>query len=360
MCLYPRLHRNKKYTKTIKNGGVIPPINDLRVLYVPIKCGNCIECRNAKKREWQIRMQEEIKTSTNGKFVTLTLNNQSIKEITAIIHNEIWQKINKIKNTTIINEANEQQTINKQKKEKEIILLKEKLYGYGLDNQIATKATRLFLERWRKKHKKSVKHWLVTELGHNGTENIHLHGIIWTTENMNEITKQWKYGYVYPRNEEERKENYVNAKTINYIIKYISKVDEKHREYKSIILNSAGIGKNYTKTHNSKNNKYKEKNTNETYRTENGQKIALPIYYRNEIYTEEEREKLWIEKLDKNERWIMGERIDITESEEEYYKTLEYYRKKNIELGYSDNSKNWERIEYENNRRIIMQKKRTT
>ena len=33
---------------------------------------------------------------------------------------------------------------------------------------------------------------------------------------------------------------------------------------------------------------------------------GLPIYYRNLIYTEEEREKLWIEKLNKGERWIGG------------------------------------------------------
>ena len=71
MCLYPKLIKNKKYTKTKKNGGIIPPISDERTLYVPIGCGKCIECMKQKKRNWQVRLLEEIKTDRTGKFVTL-------------------------------------------------------------------------------------------------------------------------------------------------------------------------------------------------------------------------------------------------------------------------------------------------
>ena len=50
--------------------------------------------------------------------------------------------------------------------------------------------------------------------------------------------------------------------------------------------------KTYRKDENT--NKYnKEEGTNETYKTKSGLKLALPIYYRNYIYNEEEREKLW-------------------------------------------------------------------
>ena len=59
MCLYPRLIQNKKYIAN-KNGGVIPPVSDNRVRFVPIGCGKCIECRKQKKREWQVRMLEDI------------------------------------------------------------------------------------------------------------------------------------------------------------------------------------------------------------------------------------------------------------------------------------------------------------
>ena len=49
MCLYPKLIKNKKYVANKKNGGIIPEVEDDRVLYVPVGCGNCIECKKKKK-----------------------------------------------------------------------------------------------------------------------------------------------------------------------------------------------------------------------------------------------------------------------------------------------------------------------
>ena len=62
MCLYPRLIENRKYKRNKKNGWSVPPINDQRVRYVPVGCGKCMECRKQKAREWQVRLQEDLKT----------------------------------------------------------------------------------------------------------------------------------------------------------------------------------------------------------------------------------------------------------------------------------------------------------
>jgi len=105
------------------------------------------------------------------------------------------------------------------------------LPGYERDNQIATQGMRHFLEGWRKKFKKSVRHWMITELGHKGTKNIHLHGIIWTNEHIDTIRERWKHGYIWPRKENTQK-TYVSNRTVNYIIKYITKRDLEHKEYK--------------------------------------------------------------------------------------------------------------------------------
>ena len=78
--------------------------------------------------------------------------------------------------------------------------------------------------------------------------------------------------------------------------------------------NRARNHKNGTITHK------KNGETDETYRTRKGLKLALPIYYRNKIYAEEEKEKLWIEKLDKKERWIDGEKESTTMNVEEVNK----------------------------------------
>lgn len=321
MCLYPRLIKNRKYTKTKKNGGNIPPVLDERVKYVPIGCQNCIECRKQKAREWQQRLTEDIKTNTNGKFITLTFSDESIKKL--------------------ICETKELQ----------------ELKGYPLDNAIATRAIRLFNERWRKKYKKAVRHWLVTELGHNGTENIHLHGIIYTEESYETIKDIWGYGYIWPRNSKNTK-TYLNTKTINYLIKYVNKVDKDHPGFKSKILTSPGIGSNYTNSYNYTLNKYNEKgDTNESYRTPSGHKIGLTIYWRNKRYNDAEREKLWLQKLDKNERWICGEKIRADDTEE-YNRLLNYHRNRSKALGYGDDTKNWDQEEYELQRRVLLNNKR--
>lgn len=325
MCLFPRLITNRKYTKTKKNGGVIPAVTDERVRAVPIGCGHCLECRKKKAREWQARLSEDIRHNKNGKFVTLTFSDESYKELAELPENE-------------------------------------GIEGYELDNAIARIAIRRFTERWRKQHKKSVRHWLVTELGHKGTENIHFHGIIWTNEHTDEIVKHWQYGYVWRGNKypDGSIENYVNERTVNYMVKYVNKIDADHKYYKSKIFTSAGIGAGYMTRWDSQQNKYKGEKTKEYYQNRTGHKIQLPIYWRNKIYKEEEREKLWLEKLDRNERWVLGIRIDVTENQDAYYKILREAQEKNKRLGYSDGKKDWKEEKYEHERRILLQKKRIT
>jgi len=310
MCLYPRLVKNPKYIPNKKNGGNVPEVKDPRTRLVPIGCGKCIECMKQKARGWNIRLQEEIKTNKSGKFVTLTFNNEAVKEISNNI----------------------------------------KLTGYELDNEIATIGIRRYLERWRKKHKKSVKHWFITELGQHSTENIHLHGIMFTDE-INDISDIWGYGYVYIG-------DYVNSKTINYITKYVTKTDIKHKEYTQKILCSKGIGSNYTNTHNSKLNKYNDEKTDETYKVRQGQKINMPTYYRNKIYTDEEKESLWINKLNQQIRYVNGLKIDISKGEKIYYDALKAAQIRNKRLGYGDNEVNWEKKEYEKQRRILKMNER--
>lgn len=325
MCYYPRLVKNPKYMKNKKNRGIIPPVFDTRVLHVAIGCGQCMECRKQKARSWQSRLLEDLSEHKNGKFVTLTFSNNSIREL-----------------------AKECQG----------------LKGYELDNAIATLGVRRFLERWRKQYKKSVRHWFVTELGHNGTENIHLHGIIWTNEHLDEVERIWKYGWIWKGKQVKSKSctryvQYVSEKTINYVVKYVNKIDFKHKYYKSKILTSAGIGKCYTKRSSSRLNKYKGKDTIETYRTKSGHQINMPIYWRNKIYSDRERELLWIHKLDEQVRWVNGVKIDVSKNDNDYWKALREARKLNVQLGYGNGDKSWSRLEYETARREMMMNKRT-
>ena len=241
-----------------------------------------MECRKKKARDWNVRIQEELRhTDLRGYFMTMTFNDKSLIRL----ENDARAK-------------------------------GFKFDGYELDNKIASLAVRRFTENWRVQKKKSLRHWLVTELGGTGTERLHLHGIIWTNEYRKEdLVKFWKYGFCDTG-------KYVNEKSASYITKYLFKIDPKHKYFTPKMFVSNGIGAGYLNRHDSKRNEFREGATNELYRNRQGFKMALPIYYRNKLYSDEEREKLWIEKLDKEERYINGVRVDVSNGEEEYYKLL--------------------------------------
>ena len=314
MCLYPKIIDNKKYKPNNKNGFCPPaPPTDPRALYVPVGCGRCIECRKQKANNWKIRLNEEIRHNNKATFVTLTFAEESLLNIK--------KKINK-----------------------------EKDHSYEVDNEIASYAVRHFTELWRKHHKKTVRHWLITELGHNGTERIHLHGLIWT-EKPEEIKKIWKYGYIFLG-------KYVNEQTINYIAKYVTKTDTMHKEYNSKIFTSKGLGAKYLERNDSLKNEFKDTETNELYRTRKGTKLALPTYYRNKLWTEDERERLWLNRLDKNERYVLGIKIDLNhpEGDNHYYSALQEARIFNKMWGFGDDTKNWDLKRYEEKRKKLKQK----
>lgn len=318
MCLYPKLIKNPKYRVNKKNRGEVPQPTDQRVLYVPVGCGLCFECMRQKSTMWKTRLIEEIKNNPEGYFITLTFSNEWYTELA-----------------------------------KEI-----KAEGYALDNEIATLATRRFLERWRKEHGKSVKHWLITELGHNGTENVHMHGIIWTDKNKIEKLPQiWKYGFVWKGYDKNgKKENYITERTATYITKYMTKTDPMHKYYKAKVLCSKGIGKIPETSELYKRNKYNEEKTRTTVRTSSGHVVNMPIYWRNKIYDEKEREQLWMYMLDKNERFVGGEKVKA-DNEEGYNGLVEYYRKLNKEMGYGSPD-NYDAMEYEHERRKLLQMQR--
>lgn len=274
MCLYPTFVRNPKYKPNKKNKGKPPICWDRRLYYIPAKCGCCIECRKEKQREWRVRLDEELRTNY-GYFITLTISPEGIKEIE--------------ERTDLNWELN--------------------------PNEIATKALRLFLERARKDTGKSIKHWCVTELGEK-KDRIHLHGIFFGQKSAELIKKHWKYGFSFIG-------QYCNSRSVNYMTKYMLKVDIKHPTYKQIVLASPGIGAGYMDRLDYLWQKQNYKKIEvATYTFRNGTKMAMPKYYKNKIFTDKEREKMWINNLNRGLLWIFGEKVKAND-----WKTIDNLRK---------------------------------
>ena len=309
--------QNKKYTATKKNGGVIPKrpviaktwfgedVYDDRVLKIEIPCGNCIECCKQKARNWQIRLNEEIKDENYKYFITLTFAPQELEKL--------------VKET-----------------------------GVGETNAIMTIAVRRMLEKWRKTHKKSLKHWLITELGHQGTERIHAHGIIWSPIPL-EVTptqdkgmyqwKYWRYGHIYVG-------EYVSARTVNYIVKYVTKIDTDHKSFRPIILTSPGMGKQWIDRMHYYYS-YVRGKALDYYVMPNGTKLKLPTYYKNKLYNEEQREEIWRDFMDKDQEAVMG---NIYLNAEENKPTIDRIKDKaceeNTKAGYGNNTAQWKKKPY--------------
>lgn len=306
MCLYPKLIKNKRYLPNKKNGGVPPTCPDERLLYVTAACGKCMECRQQKQRQWLVRMSEELRQNPNAYFITLTIDDENYTKLANICESDN-------------------------------------------DNEIATKAIRLTLERIRKKTGKSIKHWFITEKGHEETERLHLHGIVWGIGTDKLISEKWGYGFTWIG-------NFVNEKTINYITKYITKEDEKHPDFVGKVLCSKGIGAEYTKRAEAKKHTYKKGKTIETYRLRNGAKINLPIYYRNQLFSEEEKEMLFLDKIEKGIIYVMGQKVH--RNDEKYYlKLLEEGRRKE-QMIYGYHVEEWEEQKYLNRLRKQQKKQK--
>lgn len=311
MCLYPKLIKNRRYIPNKRNGGVPPICDDYRKLYVPVGCGVCIECMKQKALQWKIRLNEEIKVNKYAYYVTFSFSPLALKEL-----------------------------LDEHKMKTDC-------------NAIAGIAIRRYLERWRKKYKKSQRHFFITELGQDYTERIHLHGIIFSNFAIpsTEFETIWKYGNV-------RIGEYCNLKTINYIAKYLTKIDKIHKNYRPEIFCSSGIGKTYIqRTFTREIHTFSGKKTVEYYKFQNGKKANLPIYYRNHLFSEDEREKLWIQKLEQCKRYVMGieiENTDTIQGEERYFKVLKKAQEKNAELGYGDSTKEWQKKTYNVTRKMLM------
>lgn len=305
MCLNPRIIYNKHYLPNKQNGGNVPKPTDKRQLYVAVGCGKCRECRKKRGREWLVRLQEELKRSKTATFVTLTFSDKSLAEL---------KEITKSDN----------------------------------DTDIYILAVRRFLERYRKATGKSIKHFLINEYGQDYSERLHIHGILFNA-NLEVVEKTWQYGiadFGYK----------VDEQTIRYVTKYIFKPDENRPEWISTILCSKGIGRRYIDLM-KENHEFKGKRTNETYRLPSGTKVGLPMYYRRNIWNEEERAKLWTQILDKEERWVNGIRIDVKSQEDwnRYYRLVAQAKVEEKALGYKYDLE-WDEEKYEKRRKKLSKK----
>lgn len=250
-CINPLKIKNPRYLPNKTNGGNPPFCTDPRDKSITVPCGRCVECRRRRATDWRFRMHQEYRYHDTKRFhfVSFTFSEESLAE------------------------------------------LRELVDEYEDDNIVVKRAVRLFLERYRKKYKVSLKHLFITELGENGGR-IHLHGVIidckcgvWKRgkyyADIPTLSSLWSYGHIWV--------GWCTDASISYILKYIMKQDPEHPDFRALLLVSPGLGKAYCSDAN-----IRLHHSVPGYiwycRTSSGHKIGMPRYYRLKIFTDDERE----------------------------------------------------------------------
>lgn len=230
---------------TIKNPQIRTKQEDL---YIHVPCGKCSPCLKRRAATWVFRLKKQDEISETSVFITYTYNDLNIP----------------------ISEN-----------------------GYPtLDRAHHT----LYMKRLRKQLKKegytgTLKYYLVGEYG-SMTHRPHYHSILFNLpqhyiNNPHKVEKSWTHGNIQI--------DEVTPQSIAYVCGYVNKqkhfsnfgeTDDRTPEFNFM---SKGLGENYLTPAQIESMKRK---LNPYITTENGQKTPMPRYYKDKVFTPEEKTKL--------------------------------------------------------------------
>lgn len=217
---------------SIKNPKGSAPSDQLTV-----PCGRCGACRHNRRADWSFRLQEELSVCYNAFFITLTYSDEKLPF----------------------------------NSDGEITLVKKHIQD--------------FIKRLRKENKAEMpelqlRYYCVGEYG-TETDRPHYHLILYNCKNtiIDRIEKIWKNGHVHVGK--------VNEMSIPYVLKFHINVnkDEQDRQKEFALMSKRpALGHTYLK----RAKKWHRENIH-TYIINNGFKQRMPRFYRDKIFTEEER-----------------------------------------------------------------------
>lgn len=219
------------------------------ITYINIPCGRCARCIERRKMEWAFRMEKEMEISKTAYFVTLTYAPETVP------YNK-WGKKTLVKKDLT------------------------KFFKRLRRNQERSKPTIEFITN-NLVNTDKIKYYAAGEYGEEKGRP-HYHAIIFNTSERN-IIKSWDLGGVHVVK--------ANEATIAYVMKYLDKRYDKKQNWgiqAEFNTMSEGIGKHYI----DKNITWHKRNIDVLFVTnQNGVKIPMPKYYREKIFTNEEREQ---------------------------------------------------------------------
>lgn len=210
-----------------------------------VPCGKCAACLTNKRKEWTFRLNQELLVSSSSFFITLTYDDEHIP-----------------------------------------------VTEDGLPT-FSKRDIQLFIKRLRKNTNRKISYYIVSEYGEK-TYRPHYHGFIFNLNaNQQEATdlilKSWKNGHV--------KIGTTQSASIAYVTKYIinrNNIKGLSKPF-ALISKRPAIGSSYLELYGESHLIDKEK----FFVRQNGFKQAIPRYYRDKLFTKEEKQAYREKLLDK-------------------------------------------------------------
>lgn len=264
-CSYPITIRDKKRG------------TDINPRFILVPCGKCINCIQRKRADWSFRLLQELKEATRATFLTLTYNEENLPK------------------------------------------------NYRLQKRVLQN----YFKRVRHSAPK-LKYYAVGEYG-TKSKRPHYHAIVYNCDN-GVLVDNWRGTGTHSQEPIGfSKCDPVNEATIHYVTGYVIEkagtMDEKTGkmidtwsvdDIKPFAIMSKGLGKKYLKY----NTKFHKSNFTTETTKEGGQKQILPRYLRDQIFTQEEKNKLVNELQKKFQKidYSTGEIIQNLSPESEFEK----------------------------------------
>jgi hypothetical protein len=218
---------------------------------ISVPCGKCLPCLSNKRSEWSFRLEQEFLRCKGAKFLTLTYDE---------IH-EPWG----------FSDGDNTWVLSKDLTMDDFSCMRP---------QLVKKHLQLYFKSLRKKGYK-FRYYAVGEYG-TKTKRPHYHAIVFDTLGTlsdSDVVKFWTHGFI--------KIGSVNSKSINYVTKYCITKQGEFANLKrpfSIMSLKPAIGSNYLE-----NASEWHENTKNRYALHQGTKINLPRYFKDKLFTGDEK-----------------------------------------------------------------------
>lgn len=231
-----------------------------------VPCGRCLGCLSKRRRDWTMRLSQELKSASSASFLTLTYDDENLPYVDfgdkieyfncdkSIWHGTgFWPELKKLQNNTW-----------------------EYFETFGIYPLFKNDLQR-YLKRVRKVTP-NLKYYAVGEYG-SETKRPHYHAIVFNAD-PEVLAEKWDQGITH--------QGTVTDESIKYVTKYLINEDFIDNPIKPFAIMSKGLGKIYLK------NATKWHKRNFTLCPADGKdnKSCIPRYYRNKIFSKVENQLL--------------------------------------------------------------------